>query len=93
MRYFNLLSLNPWPVLMAKRVFLMFVGIVKMLYCHKFIIVFLGLRFVVVISFCWFKEIVLENFLGAHNSLMGRLIRVGMVLFITSEVMFFSGFF
>ena len=46
-----------------------------------------------VILFCWWRDIIREGFHGHHTRLVEKNLRLGMILFIVSEVMFFFAFF
>lgn len=53
-----------------------------------------GLVLMVITIFCWLDDIVIESYQRqAHSDAVRRGLRMGMVLFIVSEVMFFFSFF
>jgi cytochrome c oxidase subunit 3 len=44
--------------------------------------------------FFWFRDIIREGvYMGYHTSIVNSCLRLGFVLFLVSEVMFFFGFF
>ena len=50
-------------------------------------------QFIVLISF-WFRDIIIEaTYLGCHTERTVRGLKIGFILFIISEVMFFFSFF
>jgi heme/copper-type cytochrome/quinol oxidase subunit 3 len=53
-----------------------------------------GLIIVVVAAIVWFRDIIREGtFQGHHSKKVKVSLKMGMVLFIVSEIMFFSAFF
>lgn len=57
-------------------------------------LVVIGLFSVVVTLVGWWWDVVVEaTYLGRHTSLVYRGLRIGIIIFILSEVMFFFGFF
>lgn len=101
----HLVRPSVWPLVGALAAGLMMLGTV--LYMHKdkltlggTVIEFglfaplLGLLGVLAVMFFWWKDIVHEAVVEkAHSSFVGVGLRYGMLLFIASEVMFFSAFF
>ena len=44
--------------------------------------------------FCWWRDIILEaTFEGQHTTKVQKVLKMGMLLFIVSEIMFFFAFF
>ena len=76
-------------------IFLMLLGMV--LYFHYFLIGFLvfSFGFFSILFFItrWFLDIILESFKGNHTSYVANGLRIGFVLMIISEIMFFFSFF
>lgn len=93
---FHLVDPSPWPLITASAVFSLLVGAV--LYMHNFILgnILLPLSFIFLISSMsvWWRDVVREaTFEGRHTLVVQKGLRLGMFLFIVSEVMFFFGFF
>lgn len=92
---FHLVDPSPWPLLSAIGVFGLMSGTV--LYLHGFgdnSVAFYSFLFVAVIACCWWRDVIREGtFEGHHTLATQRGLRLGMVLFIISEVFFFLGFF
>lgn len=93
-RFFKMLSKNPWPFMSSFCSMLFLFNLVR-LFNKNLKIIFLVSRLTIMILtiFFWFKEIVKESILGAHNSFMNRMFNFGMMTFILSEVCFFFRFF
>jgi len=67
-------------------------------YMHKvengFFLVLLGLFMVFLIMYVWWRDVIREStYQGNHTLIVQRGLRLGFILFIASEVMFFAGFF
>jgi cytochrome c oxidase subunit 3 len=93
---FHLVTPSPWPILTAHSTFALMTGIVAYMhgYLNSTIYVFTGLLLVLVCMGLWFRDIVREStFEGNHTARVQLGLRLGMILFIISEVMFFFAFF
>jgi ubiquinol-cytochrome c reductase cytochrome b subunit len=93
---FHLVNVSPWPFLVSISVFALTIGIV--LYFHRFqvgeITLFLGLISLGITMSCWFRDIIREGtFEGHHTLLVQKGLKLGMILFIISEIMLFFSFF
>ena len=92
---FHLVDSSPWPLLSAVGVFGMMCG--SVMYFHGYgdgAFAFYSFAFVGFIACCWWRDVIREGtFEGHHTVATQRGLRLGMVLFIISEVFFFLGFF
>ena len=92
---FHIVPKSPWPLMTSTSIFLMLLGMV--LYFHYFLIGFLvfSFGFFSILFFItrWFLDIILESFKGNHNSYVANGLRIGFILLIISEIMFFFSFF
>ncbi len=92
---FHVVPKSPWPLMTSTSIFLMLLGMV--LYFHYFLIGFLvfSFGFFSILFFItrWFLDIILESFKGNHNSYVANGLRIGFILLVVSEVMFFFSFF
>nr|UHA56303.1 cytochrome c oxidase subunit 3 [Diversibipalium sp. MNHN JL281] len=90
---FHLVLFSPWPILVAFSVWGMIVS--GLLYMHfKFIgMLLLNVAILFVVLFLWFGDVEVESWLGYHSRVVVSGLRLGVVLFIVSEVFFFFGFF
>ena len=93
---FHLVDYSPWPIITAFSVFYMLIGAV--LYMHSFelgsSLLPLGLFFVIASMSIWWRDVIREaTFEERHTKAVQKGIRLGMLLFIISEIMFFFGFF
>jgi cytochrome c oxidase subunit 3 len=89
---FHLVDPSPWPLLTSLAILALVQSIA--MYFHYFLYsenaVIFSLIYLVFNLCCWFSDIVTEaTFEGHHTKEVQRNILLGMLLFITSEIMFF----
>jgi cytochrome c oxidase subunit 3 len=92
----HLVDPSPWPFVTSLVVFMFFTG--NVMYMHRYIggseLAILGLVGILLVMYLWWRDIVREaTFEEQHTFAVQRGLRLGMVLFIISEVMFFFAFF
>lgn len=93
---YHLVDRSPWPIMSATAVFFLTSGFV--LYIHRvengFMIFILGLIMLISIFYVWWRDVIREStYQGNHTLIVQRGIKLGFILFLCTEVMFFSGFF
>ena len=92
--FFHILSPSPWPFLVSGAVFLFLVGLNTWFHTSNYGYLLMGLFSLLLLITLWFRDIIREAlFEGQHTSFVQRGIKMGMILFIVSEVMFFLAFF
>ena len=85
---------SPWPIIGSLGGFLTVFGIILAAHYKNYIVLILGVLIVVATMFFWWRDVIRESSTpGAHSPVVQLGLRYGMVLFISSEVMFFVGFF
>jgi cytochrome c oxidase subunit 3 len=85
---------SPWPILGASGGFLTVFGIIIAAHYHSYMLLIAGAIVVASTMFMWWRDVVRESRTPGAISPISRLsLRYGMTLFISSEVMFFVGFF
>jgi cytochrome c oxidase subunit 3 len=91
---YHLVEPSPWPILGALAGFCMVFGIILAAHFGNYIVLGLGGVLVAVVMGGWFSSVVKEsNTPGLHSPVVRLGLRYGMMLFITSEVLFFVSFF
>jgi len=93
---FHLVDSSPWPFVAALgSFFATFGGVMTMhMYKNGGILLTTGLLTIIYVMYVWWRDIVREGtFEGQHTFLVQKGLRLGMMLFIASEVMFFFAFF
>lgn len=93
---FHIVDPSPWPFMLAVSLFNLTMGTV--MYFHRYnygrFFMLFGLIFTLTIMGLWWRDVVREaTFLGAHTKKVVQGIRMGIVLFIISEIMFFFSIF
>jgi len=91
---FHLVSQSPWPLTASLSAFLFACGLVLSWYKVSILVLFLGLIFMLGVCISWWSSVIIESTLeGIHTIRVQAGLRLGMLLFIVSEVFFFLGFF
>jgi cytochrome c oxidase subunit 3 len=93
---FHLVDPSPWPFVAAFGVFMMTSG--GVLYMHKFLgggdLFLTGFCVTLYVMYTWWRDVIREaTFEEQHTAAVQRGLRLGMILFIVSEIMFFFAFF
>lgn len=93
---YHLVDPSPWPIVSAISCLVTAIGAAMFMHSYEFgnqILIF-GL-FMVISSMCvWWRDVIREaTFNGDHTKTVQLGLRMGMILFIVSEVMFFFAFF
>ena len=93
---FHLVTVSPWPAVASAGAFCVTSGTV--MYMHGYqnggIVSAFGFIILMSVMYTWWRDIIREGtYEGHHTSLVQLGLRMGMALFIVSEIMFFFGFF
>lgn len=93
---FHLVDPSPWPLVASLGAFMMTTG--GVLYMHRIVggwsLLLNGLLLILYVMYVWWRDIVREaTYEEQHTFKVQRGLRLGVILFIVSEVMFFFGFF
>ena len=93
---FHLVDPSPWPLFTSLAAFTTTFG--GVMYMHGFVggdfALMLGLIMVIYSMFVWWRDVIREaTFEGHHTLSVQAGLRMGMILFIVSEIMFFFAFF
>lgn len=93
---FHIVTRSPWPVIAGFTSLFLTVSAVMYFHSYKYGGFFLLISFILllVVMGLWWRDVIREStYLGYHTSKVVKGLRLGMVLFIISEVMFFFSFF
>jgi cytochrome c oxidase subunit 3 len=92
---FHVVPKSPWPLLVSLSLFFTLASTVMKFHYFFFAGVYLIIGFLLVLFFItrWCLDIILESFKGNHTSYVANGLRIGFILLIVSEIMFFFSFF
>lgn len=91
---YHIVQPSPWPLTRSFRAFTLIVSFIN-LFSIKFIIIFIGLNFILILSsYLWWRDIIREaTFQGCHTFIVKNGLKLGIILFIIREIIFFFRFF
>ena len=94
--HWHLVDPSPWPLMASIAAFSLTTG--GVLYIHNYLLGSIlfkaGFFLLIFVMYTWWRDVVREATLEEqHNFSVQRGLRLGMILFIVSEIMFFFAFF
>nr|WOR80776.1 cytochrome c oxidase subunit 3 [Pygoluciola sp.] len=91
---YHLVEVSPWPILGAFSTMIMLTGAIKWFHLYETNLFYIGVMCTLLIMYQWWRDTTREGtFQGLHTLKVVKGLRWGMILFITSEVLFFVSFF
>ena len=91
---FHLVEDSPWPLTSAIGALALTLGLTAWFHNYGITCLFIGLFITALSILQWWRDVIREStFLGHHTSPVVAGLRIGIILFITSEVAFFFSFF
>jgi cytochrome c oxidase subunit 3 len=93
---YHLVDPSPWPILTSFSTFLFALGIISFLHHWKNGVFALLVSFIILCSmlFWWWSDVIFEaKNDGAHNHVVKKGLKIGMIFLILAEAMFFVAFF
>nr|QYK19503.1 cytochrome oxidase c subunit 3 [Episcapha opaca] len=91
---FHLVDISPWPLIGSLGAMTTMMGLIKWFHLYSSSLFIFGMMINVLVMFQWWRDITREGtFQGLHTKNVTLGLRWGMILFITSEVLFFMSFF
>lgn len=91
---YHLVDPSPWPYVMGCAAFLTTLGAVIYFHYSQILLFFVGLVSVGACMFLWLKDVVREStYQGFHTKSTVAGLKIGFLLFIASEILFFVSFF
>lgn len=91
---FHLVEFSPWPLTGSMGALGLTVGLTAWFHGRGIGCLAFGILLILITIVQWWRDVIREGtFIGFHTSLVRKGLRWGIVLFITSEVMFFFAFF
>lgn len=91
---YHLVTYRPWPLTNSLSLIILLIGTIQFIHESSLTLINLGLFSMILNSFQWWRDIIRERtYQGYHTLKVSKLIRIGIILFITSEILFFFSFF
>lgn len=90
---YHILPPSPWPFVGAIGSFVLMFGSVLYFHDHGPWVMLIGLAISLYTMYAWWADVVSESQVGDHTKVVQIGLRYGVILFITSEVMFFVAWF
>ena len=93
---YHIVDFSPWPLMASLGAFLSTFGGALYMHGYKggFSTMLLGIFLITSVMYGWWRDVVREStFEGKHTAYVQQGLRIGVILFIVSEVMFFLAFF
>nr|AXS65845.1 cytochrome c oxidase subunit 3 [Histeroidea sp. 3 KM-2017] len=91
---YHLVDYSPWPILGAMSTMIMMIGLIKWFHSFNITLMITGIMAILMMMIQWWRDISREaTFQGLHTYVVVLGLRWGMILFITSEILFFISFF
>nr|YP_009388917.1 cytochrome c oxidase subunit III [Aeluroscalabotes felinus]BAX77929.1 cytochrome oxidase subunit 3 [Aeluroscalabotes felinus] len=91
---YHMVDPSPWPLTGAIAALLLTSGLTTWFHYKTLILMYMGLILLALTTIQWWRDIIREStYQGHHTMFVQTGLRYGMMLFITSEIFFFLGFF
>lgn len=91
---FHLVDFRPWPLIGSIGALTFVSGIIKIFHFFDKILLFIGILLILITIIQWWRDIWRERtFQGLHTIIVVKGLKVGIILFIISEIFFFLSFF
>nr|ATC73013.1 cytochrome c oxidase subunit III [Balclutha sp. EMHAU-2015-Zz052711] len=91
---FHLVNNSPWPITGSMGLMSLTVGTVIWFHYNEILLMNLGMLIILLTMIQWWRDVVREStFQGMHTKKVVVSMKLGMILFIVSEVLFFVSFF
>lgn len=87
---FHLVTFSPWPILVSFSLYILIVNFINFLYNYNYFITLYGFFLLILSLFQWWRDVVRESlYQGFHTKVVVNGLKLGMLLFIISEIFFF----
>nr|YP_010570396.1 cytochrome c oxidase subunit III [Ophiophthalmus serratus]UZG65884.1 cytochrome c oxidase subunit 3 [Ophiophthalmus serratus] len=91
---FHMVENSPWPMVSSIAILTTIYGLISIFQNHNSWIILVGLLLMINVFIIWWRDVIREaTFLGLHTNYVTNGIKIGFILFIISEIMFFLSFF
>lgn len=87
---FHLVTISPWPLLRSISLYVVIVGIINWFNNYNFYLFLYGKILILICLIQWWRDVVRERtYQGFHTNMVVKGLKLGIILFILSEVFFF----
>nr|YP_010692592.1 cytochrome c oxidase subunit III [Gargara minuta]WBV77333.1 cytochrome c oxidase subunit III [Gargara minuta] len=91
---FHLVDKSPWPIIMSMTIMCMTAGTTVMFHNHDFNLINMAMLTTTICAIQWWRDTIREStYQGMHTKKVMTSMKLGMILFILSEIMFFISLF
>ena len=90
---YHILHPSIWPFLSALSAFILLLGCGLFFHDYTSIVMIIGFLMILYCMYGWWSDVVTESHIGDHTPVVKIGLKYGVIMFITSEVMFFSAWF
>nr|AIM19515.1 cytochrome c oxidase subunit III [Tettigades auropilosa] len=91
---FHLVDHSPWPLTGSIGALTLMSGMVMMFHMYMYDLLIIGVLLLIFTMIQWWRDISREGtFQGLHTNIVVKGLKIGMILFIVSEILFFISFF
>jgi len=91
---FHLVELRLWPITSSIGALTLAIGLARWFHGHGSLCLFLAIFLIILSIIQWWRDVIREStIIGHHTTYVTTGLRWGIILFITSEVLFFFAFF
>jgi cytochrome c oxidase subunit 3 len=91
---FHLVEYSPWPLTASIGAFSLAIGLARWFHNHGIWCLYIAATIIILSIIQWWRDVIREaTYLGHHTTYVTKGLRWGIILFITSEVLFFFAFF
>lgn len=91
---FHLVEYRPWPLTSSLGAFTLAIGLARWFHGYGISCFLIAITLIIISIYQWWRDVVREGtYIGHHTRPVAIGLRWGIILFITSEVMFFFAFF
>nr|YP_010944856.1 cytochrome c oxidase subunit III [Japanagallia multispina]WMC21068.1 cytochrome c oxidase subunit III [Japanagallia multispina] len=91
---FHLVDNSPWPISGSLGLMTTTSGMIMWFHKTNFNLMMVGILIIMLTMIQWWRDVTREStFQGMHTNKVSLSMKIGMIMFITSEILFFSSFF
>nr|YP_011014880.1 cytochrome c oxidase subunit III [Caliscelis rhabdocladis]WQB38574.1 cytochrome c oxidase subunit III [Caliscelis rhabdocladis] len=91
---YHMVTKSPWPIISSTNILTMLLGTTIWMKKSQMNLMVMGTILTIMCSIAWWRDVLREStFQGNHTKKVIKGIKLGMIMFILSEIMFFMSFF